>query len=114
MELFPKRIEDSRMYSKIELVIAKDDFLPKAMHMFSPQYDPAKGNESSQYFTFENRQVNNQLDKLNDFFRVFVSPRLPGLGWKRVARRVGSNQATAPPELQVPNGQAPVDPATRR
>ena len=114
LELYPKRLIDSRNYSKIELVIAKEDFLPKAMHMFGPQYNPAKGNEKSQYFTFENREVNGQLVKVADFFRVFVSPRLPGLAWKRVVRRPGLGQAAAPPELRVPNGQPPADPASRR
>ena len=114
LELYPKRIEDARMYKKIELVIAKEDFLPKAMHMFGSQYDPSKGNEASQYFTFENRQVNNQLHKFTDFVGGFVSPRLPGLKWKRVKRQLGQNQAAAPPELKVPNGQAPADPAKLR
>lgn len=114
LELYPKRTEDRQLYSKVELVIAKEDFLPKAMQMYGPLYDPAKGNEASQYFTFENRQVNNQLDRFNDFLGVFVSPRLPGLNWKRVTRHMGQNQAAAPPELKLPNGQAPVDPATRR
>ncbi len=114
LELYPKRIEDSRMYSKIELIIAKEDFLPKAMHMFNPLYDPAKGNEASRYFTFENRRVNNELDKLADFMKRFVSPRLPGLAWKRVKRDVGSNQAAAPPELKLPGGQGPTADPERR
>ena len=114
LELFPKRIEDSRMYSKIELVIAKEDFLPKALHMFGPLYDPTKGNEASEYYTFENREVNSQLIKLTDFLGFFVKPRLPGLNWKRVELRAGQNQAAAPPELRNPNGQTPADPAKRR
>ena len=81
--------------------------------MFSPQYG-TNGNESSQYFTFENRQVNNQLNNFKDFLGIFVTPRLPGLNWKRVARQVGQNQAAAPPELRNPNGQTPADPAKRR
>ena len=114
LELYPKRIEDSRLYSKIELVIAKEDFLPKALHKYGPQYDPTKGNEASEYFTFESREVNNQLDRFSDFVGFFVKPRLPGLNWKRVELRPGGTQAAAPPELRVPNGQAPADPATRR
>ena len=114
LELYPKRIQDSRLYSKIELIIAKEDFLPKAMHMYDPQYDPAKGNEISRYFTFENRKVNNQLHKFADWAGRFVQPRLPGINWKRVQLRSGQNQAAAPPELRVPNGKAPVDSAQRR
>lgn len=105
LELFPKRVQDARIYSKIELVIAKEDFLPKAMHMYDPQYDPKKGNESSRYFTFENRQVNSQLDKFKDSLGLFVKPKLPGLNWKRVQMRpTGNNQAAAPPQLRQQGG----------
>jgi TIGR03009 family protein len=96
LELYPKRASDARNYSKIEVIIAKEDFLPKAMHMYSAQYDPSKGNETSRYFAFENREVNNQLDKLGDFFGAFIRPRLPITGgWKRVDTQASSNQRQA-------------------
>ena len=38
LELYPKRIQDARTYSKIELVIARKDFLPSAMHLYSANY----------------------------------------------------------------------------
>lgn len=91
LELFPKRASDAQNYSKIELIIAREDFLPKAMHIYSAQYNPAAGNETSRYFAFENREVNNQLTKLGDFLGVFIKPRLP-FGWTRVI-------------LEVPQGQ---------
>ncbi|MFK7769391.1 MAG: hypothetical protein AB8B55_19365 [Mariniblastus sp.] len=99
LELFPKRIEDARNYKKIEVTIARADFLPKAMHLYSPQYDPAKGNESSQYFLFENRQVNSGLAKIADFFGGFVTPRLPR-GWTRVDRATNNSQAAVPANAQ--------------
>lgn len=99
LELYPKRAQDARIYSKIELVIAKEDFLPKAMHMYDAQYK--KGNEKSKYFTFENRVVNNQWDKFKDALGQFVNPKLPGPNWKRVARQApGNSQASAPPQYQ--------------
>ena len=39
---YPKRVKDARMYSKVEVILSKEDFLPKAMHMYTPQYDPEK------------------------------------------------------------------------
>lgn len=102
LELFPKQIKDARNYSKIEVIIAKEDFLPKAMHLYSAGYDPSKGNETSRYFLFENREVNSQLHKFIDFFGGFVRPTLP-FGWKRVDTQVGQ------PERQAasPTGQQP-------
>ncbi|MDG1875067.1 MAG: hypothetical protein P8J27_14235 [Mariniblastus sp.] len=114
LELYPKRIQDARVYSKIELVIAKEDFLPKAMHMYDAQYNPAKGNEASKYFTFESRQVNNQLDKFKDALGLFVRPKLPDPTWKRVEFNQIQNQAATPPQLQIPSGVAGSPPATRR
>lgn len=105
LELFPKRAADASNYSKIEVIIAKEDFLPKAMHMYSAQYDPSKGNETSRYFAFENREVNSQLSKIGDFFGAFISPRLPITGgWKRVDTQASSNQrqAAAPTGPQRP------------
>ena len=95
LELFPKKSKDAQNYSKIELVIAKEDFLPKAMHLYSTGYDPKRGNETSRYFMFEKREVNSQLDKLRDFFGVFVRPRLPGVGWERVDTQAGLPQRQA-------------------
>jgi len=96
LELFPKRASDARNYSKLEVIIAKEDFLPKAMHMYSAQYDPSSGNETSRYFSFENREVNSQLTKLSDFFGAFIRPRLP-IGWKRVDTQAGQQRQAASP-----------------
>jgi TIGR03009 family protein len=87
LEAFPKQIEDARTYSKIEIIIAEEDFLPKAMHMYSPQYDPKKNNYGSRYFAFGNRRVNAKSSQIQDFFGIFVRPQTPiAGGWKRVTR----------------------------
>lgn len=98
LEAFPKRVADSRMYSRIEIILAKEDFLPKALHLYSPQYD-GKSNFQSHYFMFENRSVNGQLEKIQDFFGSFVRPKVSFLtGWKTVKRKMGQDQAAIPPE----------------
>ncbi len=84
------------------------------MHMYDAQYNPAKGNEASKYFTFESRQVNNQLDKFKDALGLFVRPKLPDPTWKRVEFNQIQNQAATPPQLQIPSGVAGSPPATRR
>jgi TIGR03009 family protein len=102
LELFPKKAKDAQNYSKIEVIIAKEDFLPKAMHMYLAGYDPKKGNEKSRYFLFENREVNSQLAKFQDFFGAFVRPRVP-FGWERVDTQVALQQRQA----ASPVGQQP-------
>ncbi|MFN9247308.1 MAG: hypothetical protein ACK6DS_09605, partial [Planctomycetota bacterium] len=37
----PKRQEDARTYSKVEIILAREDFLPKSLHIFSVNYDQA-------------------------------------------------------------------------
>ncbi len=106
LEAYPKRIEDARLYSKIEVIISQKDFLPEGMHVYSPHYDPKKNNFESRYFAFENRQINGQLSAFKDFFGHFVRPQTPVLqGWKRVKRTPLHDQAQA---------NFPQDPGTNR
>ena len=97
LEAFPKTVKDARMYSKLEIILAADTFMPKAIHMYDPNYDPSKNNLSSRNFYFENREVNGQLDRFKDFMKVFVKPR-PAPGWKIIETMgsAGPNTATAP------------------
>lgn len=105
LEAFPKRISDARLYSKIEIILAREDFLPKAMHMYTPQYNPKKGNEESYYFLFEKREVNNQLAKMADFMGIFVSPKKPA-GWDKVVNKPATNNQARVPGI-APQGGAP-------
>ena len=80
LEVFPKRAQDARNYSKVEIIISEDDFLPKAMRLFSPQFDPSKGNFASMQFEFYDRKVNAlTLEGL------FGRPSKP-IGWTRQPR----------------------------
>lgn len=110
LEAWPKRVDDARNYSRIEIIIAQEDFLPKAMHIYSPQYDPQKNNFASRYFAFENRQVNGALAKFKDFGGFFVRPQTPVLGgWQRVKRSALQQQQATQEDLNRPNaaGQQP-------
>ena len=100
LEAFPKRAEDAQNYSRLEIILAKEDFLPKALHMYSPQYDPSKNDFGARHFTFQNRKVNSGIAVVKDFLGVFVRPQLPiGQGWKWVPRMVpGNSQADANPD----------------
>ncbi|MEL7498628.1 MAG: hypothetical protein AAFN77_13560 [Planctomycetota bacterium] len=91
LEAYPKTISDAQMYSKLEIVLAAKDFMPVAMHMYSTQYDGSK-NFASRYFYFEDRQTNGQLQKFQNFFKVFVRPKLP-LGWEQAKRTYGGSRS---------------------
>lgn len=88
LEAYPKTINDARMYSKLEIILAREDFMPIAIHMYSPQYD-GKENFESRYFYFQDREVNSQLHKFQNFMSVFVRPKLP-MGWKQLKRSMAT------------------------
>ena len=96
LEAYPKRIDDARLYSKIEIVLAREDFLPKAMHVYSPQYNPAKGNFQSRYFAFNDRSVNDSVSRFQNFFAIFIRPKTD-IGWKRVSRMALQGQQAGLP-----------------
>ncbi len=87
LEAFPKRGEDARNYKRIEIYIAQEDFLPKGMRIFPPNFN-AKTNPSSTAFTFEKRDINfidpKKLDVLQIFSRAFHSPNPPNREWQHV------------------------------
>lgn len=82
LEAYPKRIEDARIYKKLEIILARDDCLPNSLVMYAPNYQ-ATNNPTKQSFEFANRKVNSHLDALKDFFTLFRRPPTQ-IGWKRV------------------------------
>ncbi len=102
LEAVPKKIDDSRNYSKIELVISRTEFLPVMLHVYAPNYDPALKNFTSRVFEFKNRKVNSALAGIQDFFGNFVRPSTP-FGWEQLKRQgLQSPQQFDPSQLQRP------------
>lgn len=89
LEAWPKRAEDAQSYKKVEIMLSMESFLPNAIHMYLPQYNPKKNNFSSVYISFSDQKVNDTLSKFTNFFGNFVRPKLPSFeaGWKRVDRQ---------------------------
>jgi TIGR03009 family protein len=101
LEAWPKRAEDAQNYLKVEIILSIEPFLPKAVHMYMPQYNPKKNNLSSVYIAFSDRKVNDRLAKIKNFWRVFVKPSLPKFeaGWKMVPRQqMNATAAGAQPD----------------
>ena len=95
LEAWPKRAEDAQNYKKVEIILSMEPFLPKAVHMYMPQYNPKKNNYTSVYISFSDQKVNDRLARFKDWWGHFVRPNLPTFetGWKRVDRQ--SMNATA-------------------
>ena len=83
LDIYPKRINDAQTYSKVELILSADDFMPLAIHMYAPNYNPAKNNYSSRYFIFQNRQVNGRWSLLQGWLNRFVEVSVPPT-WRKV------------------------------
>ena len=101
LEAWPKRADDAQNYLKVEIILSIEPFLPKAVHMYMPQYNPRKNNYSSVYIAFSDQKVNSTLNKLKNIINSFVRPSLPGLGWKFVPReQMNATAAGARPDIQ--------------
>ena len=95
LEIYPKRINDAQTYSKVELILSADDFMPLAIHMYDPNYNPAKNNYSSRYFIFQNRQINSRVAVLQGWMNRFVEVSVP-LTWRKVDKSKPAQSAQRP------------------
>ena len=96
LDIYPKRVNDAQMYSKVELILSADDFMPLAIHMYDPNYNPAKNNYSSRYFLFQNRKINGALAAIGGWMNRFVEPTVPA-NWRKVVRQAPPAQSAKRP-----------------
>lgn len=82
LEAWPKRLEDAQTYSRLEIMLSREPFLPIAIHMYAANYDE-KTHPSKVAFEFNERQINGTLAGLLDPF--FIRPDTPW-GWERIER----------------------------
>ena len=99
LDIYPKRVNDAQSYSKVELILSADDFMPLAIHMYAPNYNPAKNNYSSRYFIFQNRQVNGKWALLQGWANRFVEVNVP-LTWRKVDSLAPQGQSAKRPAQQ--------------
>ncbi len=86
LEIYPKRISDAQDYQKIHLVIAREDMLPRSIHIFAPNYNEVT-NPASRHIEFANRRINSQIPAIATFLNLFIRPRTP-FGWELVDRDI--------------------------
>jgi TIGR03009 family protein len=84
IEASPKFQGDAKNFKMVHVIIDEKDFLPKAIQVFDPNFDPQTKQIRSVY-TFKDREYNWNvtLQMLNLFHREFYEPRTP-LGWTKV------------------------------
>jgi TIGR03009 family protein len=87
LEAFPKTRKDATNYKMVHVIIAKEDFLPKALTVFDRNWDPRR-NPAKTSFTFVSREVNWNmlLDQLQPWKKHFYQPKTP-FGWKKVVEK---------------------------
>lgn len=111
LEAYPKTVGDRRNYKKLEIILSVDDFLPRSLHIYAPNYDAAK-NPQSRAFQFVDKKANDQLEGIRDFFGFFVRPMKP-YGWDWVKRQIPNTGKPATANLTKPNAAPVRDPKIR-
>ncbi len=99
LQAYPKNIEDARNYQRLEIILSRVDWMPQILHIYPPNYDE-RTNPISRVFEFENRQVNSQLQKFQNFMGFFGRPTTP-LGWDRVDRMALAEENSNPPPVNA-------------
>jgi len=87
LEAVPKTQEDAANFKLVHVIIDEQDFMPKAMVLFDPNYQP-QACPSRTSFQFEDREANFSIlaQQLNIFYREFYEPKTPS-GWEKIIHR---------------------------
>jgi TIGR03009 family protein len=109
LEAYPKRQNDAARYKKVEVILSKDPFLPKAIHIYDVNYDP-RSNPVRSSFKFEERQINpsnllKRVDLLKLFHSEFYRPDTPS-GWEKTVLNLndpGPEQRLVSPTNRSPS-----------
>jgi len=106
LEAAPKYAADAKNFKMVHLIIDGNDFLPTAMQLFDPGFDPQK-NWKRTVLTFKDREANFNvlLEKIKIWEAEFSAPRTP-FGWTKVVEPF-LGEPGQPPAGKVPTAQRP-------
>jgi len=96
IQAYPKRRADYANFAMVEVILDAKEFLPEALQVYPPGYNPSEGNYSRTSYVFANRvenKGNNPL--LNPFGGQVWNPGAP-FGWKKVVTPVEQPERVAP------------------
>jgi TIGR03009 family protein len=74
LQAFPRYQADAANFKYVEVIIGRKDFMPRAIQMYNPAFNPKQGNESRTVFAFEKTSYNGRFDNV---FNDFVGPDVP-------------------------------------
>ena len=85
IEAWPKRQEDRAQYRLVQVVIAEQTFLPEALLVYAPNFDPQTA-PSWDHYEFENVERNAIKAGLQGFLNLFIKQKPPA-SWKVIRER---------------------------
>lgn len=91
LQAYPRYMADRENFRFAEIIISKKDFMPVAIQLYSPEFNPQQGNENRTVYQFSGTAVNGRFD---DVFTPFVSPKVPW-GYKKIVVQPGAAGASA-------------------
>ena len=74
IDVRPKTREDAANFQRITVILDEKEFLPKAMQIFPPGF--SSKNWTRQAYLFTDRDVNNPLQRNQEWLGRFISPRV--------------------------------------
>ncbi|QDV26178.1 TIGR03009 domain-containing protein [Aureliella helgolandensis] len=104
IEVWPKSANDAGNYSRVQVILDRNDSLPMALIVFLPNWSPSQ--EHREVYQFSNRKSNGVLDAIAGAFGKSFIPTKLGNDWEVVEEPYIPPQA----DLQAGNpasGQAP-------
>ena len=98
LEAWPKSRQDSANFKFVQVVIAQNDFMPSALAVYMPNYNP-KTNPARIEYQFADRKARLKSEKFKaadlQFWKAqFYEPKTP-LGWKKEVMNLGAAPADA-------------------
>lgn len=100
IEAWPKRQEDRSQYRFVQIVISAKTFLPDALIMYAPNFDPQKA-PIWDHYEFSEMSRNGVIANLQQFMDGFIKAR-PPRDWKVIRQNFGAlQQASKPGENTV-------------
>lgn len=114
LEAYPKRSDDAGSYSRVQVVLDKDEVLPKALIVFLPHYRPEFPHR--EVYEFGERQKNLTLlnaIKQGLFMKDFIDTKLPA-DWQVIVEPYIEPQEVAPAGQGSPGGTQPASAQAQR
>jgi TIGR03009 family protein len=112
LQAFPRFQADAANFKFVEIIMSGNDFMPQAIKLYSPAFDPTRGNESTTVFVFKNVSFNRPWANL---WGDFVAPDVD-FRYKKILLQPQVEQPTAggaPQRDGARSAQAPRHGATR-